>query len=232
MQVGLTAALLGTQESPIGDSVYGTPRTFQATVANLGTQTDIQGNLTFFAGATPICTAPFLPNNTLVGTTVSASLLYMWQLCISVIHLSLCPVHCFNTCLASLLSNICFPTPWMGDEQVTLPVQVALNNLDPAFAVDLLNAIALGNSGLPASTLNILAPLLNSVTTLLNIPINALNLPTILNTLGLGLQTVTINAGVVATCTTATLPVGPYTGLTVAYAGEHSPSACHLIFLQ
>lgn len=69
--MGLTAALLGTQETPVGDSVYGTPRTFQATVANLGTQTDIQGNLTFFAGATPICTAPFLPNNTLVGTTVS-----------------------------------------------------------------------------------------------------------------------------------------------------------------
>ena len=71
-QLGLTAALLGTQETPVGDSIYGTPRTFQATIANLGTQTDIQGDLTFFAGATPICTAPLLPNTTLVGVKVSA----------------------------------------------------------------------------------------------------------------------------------------------------------------
>lgn len=124
----------------------------------------------------------------------------------------------------------------MGDEQVTLPVQVALNNLDPAFAVDLLNAIATGNTALPAGTTAILRPLLILATAALG-PITLGNLNQILgftSVLGVnvGLQTVTVNAGVVATCTTATLPVGSYTGLTVAYAGEHSPSACHLTFLQ
>ena len=118
-----------------------------------------------------------------------------------------------------------------------MPLQVTLNDLDPTFAVSLLTAIVAGTSGLdPTVASGILGPL-NLVLPFVGNIISATTLPIILNGIagvvgGIGLNTLTINAGVVATCTTATLPVGSYTGLTVAYAGEHSPSSCHLICLQ
>lgn len=69
-QVNVALEVLGTQLSPTGTTVYGQPRSFQGTIINIGTASSITGDLTFVAGGVPICTAPLLPNNTLVGTTV------------------------------------------------------------------------------------------------------------------------------------------------------------------
>ncbi len=61
--------MLEGQETPTGNTVYGTPRTFSATIVQLGTGGAIQGDLTFFAGATPICTTELNPTS-LASATV------------------------------------------------------------------------------------------------------------------------------------------------------------------
>ena len=69
-QVVLSAEVSAGQEIPPGQTTYGTPRTFKATIANLGTGGSIDGNATLLAGSYSICTA-LLTNASIDGTNVS-----------------------------------------------------------------------------------------------------------------------------------------------------------------
>ena len=59
--------------TPVGTTAYGTPRTFSATIVNLGTgDNTFGGSITFTdANHDTLCTTTVQPNNTLIGTTVS-----------------------------------------------------------------------------------------------------------------------------------------------------------------
>ncbi|CAL8470291.1 g9833 [Coccomyxa elongata] len=68
----VAAEVLAAEISPGGTTFYGTPRTFSATVINIGTgSTTLDGNITFLAAGVPICTAPLIANNSLVSTQVT-----------------------------------------------------------------------------------------------------------------------------------------------------------------
>lgn len=123
-------------------------------------------------------------------------------------------------------------------------VQVDLNDLSldlTAFALNAITAqldtlpggsvisnILLSLLGLPAgSTITAadlaanpagLASVINYLTNLSTVPVVGPTLAAALSSLGL--FPVKITGGVVATCTTSTIPVGTYTGLQVAYAGR------------
>ena len=61
--------------TPTGTTPYGQPRTFSATVVNVGlgaANETYTGNITFKAGYQVLCTAPVINNASLLGTTVSA----------------------------------------------------------------------------------------------------------------------------------------------------------------
>lgn len=71
LQAGLALEVLEAEISPGGTTFYGTPRSFGATVINIGTGSNtLDGNITFLAAGVPICTAPLIANNSLVSTQV------------------------------------------------------------------------------------------------------------------------------------------------------------------
>ena len=72
LQIGLYGEVLNYQVTPVGTTAYGTPRTFSATVVNLGTGNSAFGGSISFVDTNgdKLCTTTVQPNNTLVGTTV------------------------------------------------------------------------------------------------------------------------------------------------------------------
>ena len=74
MQAGLYTELLGFQVTPTGNTQYGTPRTFSATVINVqtaGTAQSYNGNISFVDGnGRTLCTTMAINNSTLVGVAV------------------------------------------------------------------------------------------------------------------------------------------------------------------
>ena len=74
MQLNVYTEVLNFQVTPTGNTAYGTPRTFSATVVNLATNTAAQsysGNISFVDGnGTVLCTSQAVNNASLVGTTV------------------------------------------------------------------------------------------------------------------------------------------------------------------
>ncbi len=80
LQTTLALEVLEAEISPGGTTFYGTPRSFGATVVNIGisSSANLGGNITFLAAGVPICTAPLIANNSLVGTQVrNASLILL-----------------------------------------------------------------------------------------------------------------------------------------------------------
>ena len=73
LQIGLYGEVLNYQVTPVGTTVYGTPRTFSATVVNLGTGSNTFGGSISFVDTNgdKLCTTSVQPNNTLIGTTVT-----------------------------------------------------------------------------------------------------------------------------------------------------------------
>ena len=74
IQVGVYTELLGFSVTPTGNTQYGTPRTFSATVVNVntgpGTQT-YNGNVSFVDGnGKTLCTTPAVNDASLLGVAV------------------------------------------------------------------------------------------------------------------------------------------------------------------
>ena len=61
--------------TPTGTTAYGTPRTFSATVVNLGTGSNTFGGSISFVdtNGNTLCTSNVQQNNSLIGTTVTWS---------------------------------------------------------------------------------------------------------------------------------------------------------------
>ncbi len=72
LQIGLYGEVLNFQVTPVGTTAYGTPRTFSATVVNLGTGSNTFGGSISFVdtNGNTLCTSTVQQNNSLVGTTV------------------------------------------------------------------------------------------------------------------------------------------------------------------
>ena len=72
LQIGLYGEVLNYQVTPVGTTAYGTPRTFSATVVNLGTGNSAFGGSISFVDTNgdKLCTTTVQPNNALVGTNV------------------------------------------------------------------------------------------------------------------------------------------------------------------
>ena len=72
LQIGLYGEVLNYQVTPVGTTAYGTPRTFSATVVNLGTGSKAFGGSISFVDTNgdKLCTTTVQPNNALVGTNV------------------------------------------------------------------------------------------------------------------------------------------------------------------
>ena len=90
-QAGLYTELLGFSVSPPGNTQYGTPRTFSATVVNVATTSTAQsynGNITFIDGnGKSLCTTTVTNDQTLVGAAVPRTadclqlLIALWHIC-------------------------------------------------------------------------------------------------------------------------------------------------------
>ena len=72
LQIGLYGEVLNYQVTPVGTTAYGTPRTFSATVVNLGTGSSAFGGSISFVDTNgdKLCTTTVQPNTALVGTNV------------------------------------------------------------------------------------------------------------------------------------------------------------------
>ena len=72
LQIGLYGEVLNFQVTPVGTTAYGTPRTFSATVVNLGTGSNTFGGSISFVdtNGNTLCTSTVQQNSSLVGTTV------------------------------------------------------------------------------------------------------------------------------------------------------------------
>ena len=72
LQIGLYGEVLNYQVTPTGTTAYGTPRTFSATVVNLGTGSNTFGGSISFVdtNGNTLCTSTVQQNNSLIGTTV------------------------------------------------------------------------------------------------------------------------------------------------------------------
>ncbi|CAK0782791.1 hypothetical protein CVIRNUC_005986 [Coccomyxa viridis] len=71
--IGLYGEVLNHQVTPVGTTAYGTPRTFSATVVNLGTSSNSFGGSISFVdtNGNTLCTSTIQQNSSLVGTTVT-----------------------------------------------------------------------------------------------------------------------------------------------------------------
>ena len=72
LQIGLYGEVLNYQVTPVGTTAYGTPRTFSATVVNLGTGNKTFGGSISFVDTNgdKLCTTTVQPT-ALIGTTVN-----------------------------------------------------------------------------------------------------------------------------------------------------------------
>ena len=90
-QAGLYTEVLGFSVSPPGNTQYGTPRTFSATVVNVATTSTAQsynGNISFVDGnGKTLCATTVTSDQTLVGAAVRRTadclqlLMALWHIC-------------------------------------------------------------------------------------------------------------------------------------------------------